>query len=534
MIGIQPPYKILVVDDEPDLQPLVEQRMRRYVRRGQYQFVFAQNGVEALERLREDDEIVIVLSDINMPKMDGLALLEQIPKVNPNIRSVIISAYGDMKNIRTAMNRGAFDFVTKPVDFDDLKLTIDRTLQQLLEWRDALGARDRLVALQNELDVASQMQQSILPKRFPRGSGYEVFASMKPARSVGGDFFDVMRLEGGLLGLAVADVSDKGVPAALFMMSSRTLLKGAAIGLSTPSEVLAEVNNLLCEDNETAMFVTLLYAVYDPVSRMLTFANGGHNPPVLIDADGNASRLPLTGGVALGLVPDLEYEQSSITLSPGDNVILYTDGVTEAMNDVEEEYGMERLESLFVESLPPSARAVNDAIFDSVIEFAGDAPQSDDITCMTLRAAGQEQQKDKAANTALSLELGGNPAELERMAAAVEEFAEQQGWPDGIDFKVNLALEELVLNVITHGRPEGPVEVEVTVTSSHDLITVRISDNGEAFNPLPDAPEPEVESSVADREVGGLGIHLVRTMMDDMRYRRELGRNLLTMTIRKS
>ncbi len=388
MSGIQPPYKILVVDDEPDLQPLVEQRMRRYVRTGQYQFVFAQNGVEALQCLREDDEIVIVLSDINMPKMDGLALLDQIPKVNPNIRSVIISAYGDMKNIRTAMNRGAFDFVTKPVDFDDLKLTIDRTLQQLLEWRDALGARDRLVALQNELDVASQMQQSILPKSFPQGSDFEVYASMKPARAVGGDFFDFMRLEGGVLGLAVADVSDKGVPAALFMMSSRTLLKGAAIGLGSPSEVLAEVNNLLCEDNETAMFVTLIYAVYDPSNRKLTFANGGHNTPVLIDADGNATRLPLTGGVALGLVPDLEYQQMTITLSPGDHIIFYTDGVTEAMNESEEEYGMDRLENLFSKSRPSEARAVNDAIFDSVMDFAGDAAQSDDITCMTLRAEG--------------------------------------------------------------------------------------------------------------------------------------------------
>ena len=388
MSGIQPPYKILVVDDEPDLQPLVEQRMRRYVRTGQYQFVFAQNGVEALQCLREDDEIVIVLSDINMPKMDGLALLDQIPKVNPNIRSVIISAYGDMKNIRTAMNRGAFDFVTKPVDFDDLKLTIDRTLQQLLEWRDALGARDRLVALQNELDVASQMQQSILPKSFPQGSDFEVYASMKPARAVGGDFFDFMRLEGGVLGLAIADVSDKGVPAALFMMSSRTLLKGAAIGLGSPSEVLAEVNNLLCEDNETAMFVTLIYAVYDPSNRKLTFANGGHNTPVLIDADGNATRLPLTGGVALGLVPDLEYQQMTITLSPGDHIIFYTDGVTEAMNESEEEYGMDRLENLFSKSRPSEARAVNDAIFDSVMDFAGDAAQSDDITCMTLRAEG--------------------------------------------------------------------------------------------------------------------------------------------------
>lgn len=389
MSDIAPPYKILVVDDEPDLQPLVQQRMRRYVRSGQYQFLFAHNGVEALECLKEDDEIVIVLSDINMPKMDGLALLDQIPKVNPNIRSVIISAYGDMKNIRTAMNRGAFDFVTKPVDFDDLKLTIDRTLAQLLEWRDALGARDRLVALQNELNVASQMQQSILPKGFPKGEGFEVFASMMPARSVGGDFFDVMRLEGGLLGLAVADVSDKGVPAALFMMSSRTLLKGAAIGLAKPSAVLREVNNLLCEDNEAAMFVTVIYAVYDPSTRILTFANGGHNTPVLVDPDGNTTRFPLTGGVALGLVPDMEYKQSSITLAPGDKVVFYTDGVTEAMNEDEEEFGMERLERLFLSPLPQGTKAINEHIVDSVVQFAGEAAQSDDITCMTLQAMGR-------------------------------------------------------------------------------------------------------------------------------------------------
>ena len=160
-------YKILVVDDEPDLERLMLQRMRRDIRAGLYRFVFAQNGLEALDRLKEQPDIDLVLSDINMPKMDGLTLIEQIPKVQPDIRSVIISAYGDMKNIRTAMNRGAFDFVTKPIDFDDLKLTISRTLQHLVEWREALESRDKLVALQNELGVASKIQQSILPTRFP-------------------------------------------------------------------------------------------------------------------------------------------------------------------------------------------------------------------------------------------------------------------------------------------------------------------------------------------------------------------------------
>ena len=244
------PYKILVVDDEPDLEPLMLQRMRRQIRGGRYQFVFAGNGVEALQRLNEDASIDMVLSDINMPQMDGLTLLDQIPEVSPNIRAVIISAYGDMKNIRTAMNRGAFDFVTKPVDFEDLQVTIDRTLRHLDEWREAVSSHDKLVALENELDIASKIQQSILPGRFPTPPGFQVFANMEPARNVGGDFYDVIRLENGRMGLAIADVSGKGVPAALFMMSSRTLLKGTAIGGAEPAEVLTQVNELLCEQNE--------------------------------------------------------------------------------------------------------------------------------------------------------------------------------------------------------------------------------------------------------------------------------------------
>ncbi len=380
----QSPCKILVVDDEPDLEPLMRQRMRRHVRRGLYTFVFAQNGVEALERLREEEDVDMVLSDINMPKMDGLTLLEQIPKVDPDVRSVIISAYGDMKNIRTAMNRGAFDFVTKPIDFDDLKVTIDRTLRNLTEWREALASRDKLVALQNELDVASKMQQSILPTQLPSTSDYQVAASMTPARSVGGDFFDFVNLEDGRIGIAIADVSDKGVPAALFMMSSRTLLKGAAIGGSGPGQVLREVNNLLEEDNESAMFVTVLYAEYDPATGELAYANGGHNAPLIFREDGSSTLLPLTDGVALGLMPGLEYRQKTVTLSPGDTLVLYTDGVTEAMSPDNEEFGLERLREIFAGAPPSDPEAINTAIFQAVGDFAGDTPQSDDITCLTL------------------------------------------------------------------------------------------------------------------------------------------------------
>ena len=379
-------HKILVVDDEPDLEPLMLQRMRRAIRQGVYEFVFARNGVEALQKLDEQTDIDMVLSDINMPEMDGLTLLEQIPSVNPDIRAVIISAYGDMQNIRTAMNRGAFDFVTKPLDFDDLRITVDRTLQHVQEWREALQSRDRLVTLQNELDVASKMQQSILPTAFPSGSSYKTFGTMEPARNVGGDFFDAIRLADGQIGLAIADVSGKGVPAALFMMSSRTLLKGSAISFSEPGPVLSEVNNLIQEDDTAGMFVTMLYATYDPETRTFTYASGGHDAPLVIHADGSSTLMPLTGGVALGVVPGMEYKQRSFTLEPGETVVLYTDGVTEATNMDDELLGVEGVQEYFAANqLATDAEAIGMEVMRVVKDFTGEAPQHDDITCLTLR-----------------------------------------------------------------------------------------------------------------------------------------------------
>ena len=323
------PHKILVVDDEPDLEQLVLQRMRREIRRGRYAFVFARNGVEALDRLNEDGSIDMVLTDINMPEMDGLTLLKQIPSVDPNVRSVVVSAYGDMKNIRTAMNRGAFDFVTKPIDFEDLRITIERTLEHLIMLREALEARDKLVALRSDLDLASRMQQSILPDKFPESPDYEIFAGMEPARDVGGDFFDMIELAEGRVGITVADVSGKGVAAALFMMSSRTLLNSVAVAranpgdvlgevnrLLRPGDVLSEVNRLLQENNDAAMFVTVFFAIYDSTTGELVYSNGGHNPPVILHADGSSSLLAQDPGVALGVAPEFTYDMYNATLEP--------------------------------------------------------------------------------------------------------------------------------------------------------------------------------------------------------------------------
>ena len=379
------PSKILVVDDEPDLERLVRQRMRREVRSGRFILEFARNGLEALECLESRGPIDLVLSDINMPRMDGLTLLQQIPSVDPDVRAVIVSAYGDMKNIRTAMNRGAFDFVTKPIDFKDLRITIDRTLRNLAVWRDALRSRDKLVALENELGLARRMQRSILPTAFPESRTHQLFANMHPAKGVAGDFFDVVELERGRVGLAIADVSGKGIPAALFMMSSRTLLKGAAIGGGTPGEVLGDVNIVLEGENAAMMFVTMLYAVFNPRTGEFSYSSGGHESPLVVRTDGTVDELPRTGGVALGVLPSAQFVSETVELAPGESILLYTDGVTDALNPHGERFGLGRLSRIFAGSPPSSAREATENVFRAVREFAGAAEQFDDLTCLVLR-----------------------------------------------------------------------------------------------------------------------------------------------------
>ena len=377
--------RILVVDDEIDLEQLMLQKMRREVRHGRYEFEFAHNGAEAIERLRKDSGFDIVLSDINMPVMDGLTLLAQIPEINPDVRAVMVSAYGDMKNIRTAMNRGAFDFITKPIDFTDLKITIERTIENLALWRKALSARDKLVALQNELDVARKMQQNILPKFFPTSKAFDLYASMVPARSVGGDFFDVYEFHDGRVGIVIADVSDKGVPAAMFMMASRTLLKACAVISASPATVLEQVNTMLSDDNDAMTFVTLLYGIYDSETKEFVYANGGHNPPLIIKPDLTTELLELTGGVALGVMQGLEYQENTVTLEPGSMIVFYTDGVVEAERENKELFEMDRFCEIFQGGTFKDAKEVTNEIFKTVREFAGENSQSDDITCLVLQ-----------------------------------------------------------------------------------------------------------------------------------------------------
>ena len=382
---LQQPYKILVVDDELDVEPMFRQRLRKDVRSGRYELVFANNGIEALECLKQESNFAMVLTDINMPEMDGLTLLGEISSVDPNMHSVVISAYGDMQNIRTAMNRGAFDFVTKPVDFADLQVTIERTLRDAIEWEEAFGARERMLALQHQLDFARVIQESAIPKNFPSDPRFQLFGSMTTAGEVGGDYYDVIHLADEKYGLVIADVSGKGIPAALTMMSIRSQMRAAAILRQQPGDALRDVNDLFCADNDALMFVTVLYAIYDPASGEFNYANGGHNPPLLVRRDSDCPEvLAYTGGVVLGAMSGLDYDQASIKLAPGDAVLLYTDGLTEAENVDGEQFGMERLQNVLIDMPNTDPQEMTEVIIEAVADFVGDAPQFDDLTCLIL------------------------------------------------------------------------------------------------------------------------------------------------------
>ena len=378
------PAKILVVDDEEDLELLMRQRFRRHVRRGEYELHFARNGREALDVLEATPEIRLVLSDINMPVMDGLTLLSQLEEIEANISAVVVSAYGDMANIRTAMNRGAFDFVTKPIDFNDLQLTVEKTLRHIQVLEDALASRDRLVALRQELVVASQVQTSVLPAALPVTKHFDVHAEMIPAREIGGDFYDFFSLDEYRMGLVIADVSDKGIPAALFTMVSRALLKAAARNHESPADCLYEVNQLVSQDNDACMFVTLFYAVLDLRDGHLRYCNGGHNPPRLI-CRGEVQEVPSSGDIALGIFMEHEFHDNELTLSVGDALFLYTDGITEACNASEEEFGEERLDELLARRADAEVPGLIAEVVGAVEEFAGGVAQFDDMTCLALR-----------------------------------------------------------------------------------------------------------------------------------------------------
>jgi sigma-B regulation protein RsbU (phosphoserine phosphatase) len=384
------PVKILSVDDENDLELLLTQYFRRKIRKGEYEFVFAHNGLEALTMMLKHPDIEIILSDINMPEMDGLTLLAKINEMrNPALKVIMVSAYGDMGNIRQAMNNGAFDFATKPIDLDDLSITIEKAIEQIEYVHQMEHEHQQLESLKTDLAIASEIQQAILPRVFPPfpdlTDQLDIAASMTPAKDVGGDFYDFFRIDDDHVGFIIADVSGKGVPAAIFMAVSRTLIRATGIRGGSPAECISYSNRLLAAESVDCMFVTVFYGIYHVKTGEMVYCNAGHNPPYLLKKSGKVEELPMSKNPMVGAIDGINYQEEHLVLEQGDALVMFTDGVNEAMNTSFEEFGDERLVNTLEGVTKLSCQEINDAVKADVATFTSGAEQSDDITLLTIK-----------------------------------------------------------------------------------------------------------------------------------------------------
>lgn len=383
------PVNILVVDDEPDLELLILQKFRKKISGNEYSFHFAKDGVEALNIISNNSTINLVLTDINMPVMDGLTLLSKLNELqNKILRSIIVSAYGDMENIRTAMNRGAFDFITKPINLKDLEITIEKSLNEIELYKQAILSREKLIAFQQELEIATLIQTSILPKTFPafpQRTEFDIYAKMIPAKEVGGDLYDFFLIDKYRLGIIIGDVSGKGIAAAMMMAVCKTLLKATALNGIPTDNILYEVNNILVNESPTGMFVTVFYGILDTRNGSFEYTNGGHNLPFLISNDGEVKQLENIGGLLLGAIKNVEYQSNIISIKPGESLILYTDGITETFNENNEEFEEEQLIQTLKNKNELNAKEIVNSIISEVQNFSNGNEQSDDITCLVLK-----------------------------------------------------------------------------------------------------------------------------------------------------
>jgi sigma-B regulation protein RsbU (phosphoserine phosphatase) len=404
-----------------------------------------------------------------------------------------------------------------------------RELDSLVaELREALKAKTAFIALQQELEIARELQLAILPKVSTDTEEFAAFAVMTPAKEVGGDFYDFFQLSPRKVGMVVADVSGKGVPAALFMAVSRTLLKATASFKMAPGDCLRKLNDLLVEGNEKSLFVTVFYGILDLDTGVLTYANGGHNPPMLLSHDGEVTPLEGTGGIVLALEPGLDYEERTVAMRPGETLVMYTDGVTEAMNRDTVMFG----EALLAEKVRllagRSAQDITGDIIAAVHEFSAGCPQTDDITCFAFHFKGAPQQVDTRV-----YKLHNDLNELPRLRHEIEVFLNSFALPKDTIFSICLSLDEIFTNIVSYGY-EDTAERQIEVVLRHDgeCIVATVIDDGREYDPLADPIEPDFNADIDERSVGGLGIFLVRTFMDQVSYRRDGERNRLVIVKR--
>jgi len=403
----------------------------------------------------------------------------------------------------------------------DLKKSIEENARERAE-------KERI---NTELSVASAIQASMLPSifpPFPERTEFDLYATMLPAKEVGGDFYDFYFIDKDNLAMVIADVSGKGVPAALFMMITKTLIKNCSF-CKNPINVLESVNNKLCESNKAEMFVTAFMGFYNIPSGRFVYVNAGHNPPLLKKHGKDYEFLETEPGFVLAWMKDAKYKQKEISLEPGDVLFLYTDGVTEAMNRKKELFGDRRLLAALNAGGDSGVKELLSAVKLEVDNFSDGTEQADDITMLALKVNDETGITGETRGDAgKKLEITANIDNLNKALDFINTELELHECPLDIREKIEVAVEEIFVNIANYAYSpySGKASVSVSVT---DKITIRFEDAGKPYNPL-EAVEPDLDKPLMERDIGGLGVFLVKKLMDKVEYTRIDNKNILVMT----
>ena len=410
--------------------------------------------------------------------------------------------------------------VRSNAEFSSLSDDINSTVATLKRYISEAAAR-----IDKELEYAKQIQLSALPSDFPDTENYGIFAQMIAAKEVGGDFYDFYTLDDNTVLFLAADVSGKGIPAAMFMMTAKTIIRGLAERGLPVDEVFTLANEKLCENNESGMFVTAWMGKIDLTTGKLSFANAGHNPPIVVHANGECEYLKSRTGFVLAGMEGMMYRSNEMTLNRGDRIFLYTDGVTEATDEKEALYGEDRLLAYIDKNKKLQADALLSGLKDDIDSFAGDAPQFDDITMLIFDYKTKEGAVMKEKIFAATKDT------LPGVMAFTEECLESFDCPMKNSMAICVAVEEIFVNIASYAYGEGTGDATVAFgfDENERLMTLVVTDSGVPFNPLERA-EPDISLSAADREIGGLGIFITKKTMDTVSYNYDNGKNILTMT----
>lgn len=554
--------KILVVDDELDTAELFNQKYAKQIAENKYQFSFIDNGQSAIDLLKEKhQEFDVVLTDIQIPGVSGFEVMKFLDNPEFEIKAVVVTAYGDIDNLRKAMNSGAYDFSTKPIDFNDLASIIDRAAKQVESLREFRSSQSTLSNLKNELSISAALQQSFLPREFPSHPNVDVYAEMIPAVEIGGDFYDFFLLNDHQIGVAVADVSGKNISAALYMAIARTLLKATAKAFINPAICVEKTNEALCENNESSMFTTALYGILDFTTSEFHYVNAGHCNAILISNGTEVKEIPSEVSCALGVISEINYSAQKIKINEGDTILLYTDGISEAFDMKNEAFGVERI----LESLKSFADANKEAstearvkdLVKEVRKFTNGAPQSDDMTILAvnLKKLGElmaDNTKDinnpnqgkiefennlgsrNIDNESGQLVLANKITALMHIPGFINDLGNQFNVLDEDLFSLQLCLDELLTNIMSYGYPqskEDKIIIDFKINKDHATMSISISDHGIAFNPL-EKQDPNINLSTEERPIGGLGIYFIRQFMHGLSYERKNDTNVLSMSLK--